>query len=46
MRSKDGLVLLSQLQQFGGDPVAGSTGRAEEAEAAATSFLQLRECRS
>jgi serine/threonine-protein kinase HipA len=29
-------TLLSQLQEFGGDPVAGSTGRAEEAEAAAT----------
>ena len=27
-------TLLSQLQEFGGDPVAGSTGRAEEAEAA------------
>jgi hypothetical protein len=29
-------TLLSQLQEFGGDPVVGSTGRAEEAEAAAT----------
>ena len=28
-------TLLSQLQEFGGDPVPGSTGRAEEAEAAA-----------
>ena len=29
-------TVLAQLQEFGGDPVAGSTGRAEEAEAAAT----------
>ena len=28
-------TLLSQLQEFGGDPVVGPTGRAEEAEAAA-----------
>ena len=38
-------TLLSQLQELGDDPVAGSTGRAEEAEGRRLSFLQLRECR-
>ena len=33
-------TLLSQLQEFGGDPIAGSTGRGKEAEAATTLVLQ------
>src|SRR5262249_19153870 len=32
-------TLLSQLQEFGGDPIAGSTGRGKEAEAATTLVL-------